>query len=46
MASALAAQPAVIAKSHIRNGGAYLLVCRGARQGAAHHFGYDFWQLF
>src|SRR6185503_19360823 len=34
----------VIAKSHFRNGGANLQVCRGAQQGAAHHFGNDFWQ--
>jgi hypothetical protein len=26
------------------NGGANLPVCRGAQQGAAHHFGNDFWQ--
>ena len=34
----------VVAKSHFRNGGANLPVCRGAQQGAAHHFGNDFWQ--
>jgi len=34
----------LVAKSHFRNGGANLPVCRGAQQGAAHHFGNDFWQ--
>src|SRR6185503_10354006 len=34
----------VIAKSHVRNGGANLPVWRGSQQGAAHHFGNDFWQ--
>jgi len=34
----------LVAKSHFRNGGANLPVCRGAQQGGAHHFGNDFWQ--
>jgi len=34
----------VIAKSNFRKGGANLPVCRDARQGVAHLFGYYFWQ--
>src|SRR6185503_11484141 len=34
----------LVAKSHFRDGGANLPVCRGAQRGAAHHFGNDFWQ--